>query len=86
MWNVSALGKLESVKPQVVAAFEAVNLMGSQEATIKNAAADFIAQVLSEQAPGTAIRVECEGSSNVAGTTNQQRVSILVEPAWGFVE
>jgi hypothetical protein len=88
-WSLSAIGKVAAVKAKVQADFANMTHLQGEELALKDAAQAIVNNALESQSPEIGVRVECSGSASASGLGGEkktQRLQILVEPLYGFVE
>lgn len=89
MWNVTLVGRplpLAKAAEKAFAKIKEDNHLTAAEVSVKNAIAAVVVQTLLGFAPDTVVKLDCSGGLNSVGEVQQQRVAILIEATYGFVE
>jgi hypothetical protein len=91
-WSVFASGRPGEVKESIAKQFSAFSTMGEPELSIRDAAADLIAQAIDGNTTDRPIRVLAHGSQSASwdgakyGAPFANQLSIIVEPIRDFAE
>ena len=88
-WNVCLVGRPLPLAKAAEKAFEKIkvdNHLSAAEIVVKDAVAQVVVQALLGFAADTVVKVDCSGGMNSTGDITQQRVAILIEATYGFVE
>jgi hypothetical protein len=88
-WNVCVVGRPVALAKVAATAFDKIgekNHLTPAEIAVKDAVANVVVQALQGFAPDTVVKVDCCGGLNTIGEVTQQRVAILIEATYGFVE
>lgn len=89
MWNVTLVGRPIPLAKAAKLAFDRIkedNHMSAAEVSVKDAIAQVVVQTLMGFDPDTVVKLDCSGGTNSVGEIMQQRVAILIEATYGFVE
>ena len=89
MWNVTLVGRplaLAKAAEKAFAKIKVDNHLTVEEVAVKDSIAAVVVQTLLGFAPDTVVKLDCSGGLNSIGDVQQQRVAILIEATYGFVE